>query len=101
MAAMLVEMLTFKVREDEREGWLAADHRTWTRFLKMQEGFVRKEIWVDATSPDRLHVAHWWESLEHRDAVPAAARRAVEQAMGQWQRSSSLHTFETVAPAEL
>ena len=95
---MIVEMLTFAVKADERAGWLAADARTWTRFLQIQEGFVRKETWIDPEHPDVVRAMIWWADDDSMRRIPAAAMRAINEAMGTWYRPSSMRRAEVVTP---
>ena len=90
---MVIEFLTFRVAPDDQEGWRAADERTWTRFLQMQTGFIRKEVWIDPSRADRVHVVIWWEDEKCWTSIPPAAMKAVDQAMGAWLRPSTMHRF--------
>ncbi len=93
---MVIEFLTFRVPVDERPEWMEIEEQTWSRFLERQDGFVRKQLWVDVDDPDHLHAMIEWESLDHWQAIPNDELAAVDAAMGPWVREASCRTFEVV-----
>ena len=93
---MVIEFLTFRIPIDERPDWMQIDEATWSRFLERQDGFVRKQIWVDVDDPDHIHAMIEWESLEQWKAIPHDELAAVDVAMGTWMREPTCRTFEVV-----
>jgi len=93
---VVIEFLTFRVPPDERPEWMQNDETTWSRFLERQDGFVRKQLWVDVDDPDHLHAMIEWESLDHWKAIPHDELAAVDEAMGPWVREASCRTFEVI-----
>lgn len=94
--AMVIELLTFQVADDERDDWLRVEEQVWSRFLEQQDGFVRKEMWVEAGDPDTVHAVIWWESMEQWKAIGADAVAAVDEHMGHWLREPTCRTFHVV-----
>ncbi|MCB0991251.1 MAG: TIGR03792 family protein [Acidimicrobiales bacterium] len=83
---MVVEFLTFVVDPAERAQWLTAEESNWSRFLEQQEGFVRKQMWVDEADPFRVHAVIWWETMEQWKAIPQAALDEVVRNMGAYEK---------------
>jgi len=40
---------------------MQVDEANWSRFVERQDGFVRKQIWVDIDDPDHIHAMIEWE----------------------------------------
>ena len=93
---MVIEFLTFHVPVDERPEWLQIEEATWSRFLERQDGFVRKQIWVDVVDPDHVHAMIEWESLEQWQAIPHDELAAVDESMGPWVREATCRTYEVI-----
>jgi len=93
---VVIEFLTFRVPPNERDEWMQIEEATWSRFLERQEGFVRKQLWVDVDQPDDVHAMIEWESLDHWKTIPADELAAVDEAMGTWVRSCTCRTFEII-----
>ncbi|MCU0260486.1 MAG: TIGR03792 family protein [Ilumatobacteraceae bacterium] len=93
---MVIEFLTFEVDPPDRDHWLAVEERTWSRFLADQPGFVRKEVWLDPTEPQRIHAMIQWESEERWRAVSTEAIAAVDRSMGPWHRPCTCRTFHVL-----
>jgi uncharacterized protein (TIGR03792 family) len=93
---VVVEFLTFEVEPPERDRWLDVEEQTWSRFLSRQPGFVRKEVWVDPTEPDRVHAMIQWESEAQWKAVPVEAIDDVDRSMGTWYRPCTCRTFHVL-----
>lgn len=97
---MVVEFLNFRVPVNERDRWLGIEAEHWTAFLQTKQGFVRKEVWVNADDPEAVTAVIWWESLDHWRSIPQAELDAVIQRMGPHERSASLTTFDVARVAE-
>ncbi len=93
---MVIEFLTFHVPVDERQQWMQVEEAAWSRFLEGQDGFVRKQLWVDVDEPDDVHAMIEWESLEHWKSIPEDELAAVDASMGTWKRDCTCRTFEVV-----
>lgn len=91
---MVIEMLTFQVADSDRDGWVQADRRVWTSFLESCDGFVRKELWLEA--PDVVHAVIWWESMEQWKAIDAATVVRLDAEMGQWHRDATCRAFNVL-----
>lgn len=92
--APVIEFLTFRVPVAEREEWLRIEEQHWSRYLELQDGFIRKEVWVAADDPESVHAVIWWETLEQWKAIPAEGLAAVERAMGDHERTATCNTYE-------
>ena len=57
----------------------------WTDFLRRQDGFLAKEVWVPVDGDDVI-VAIWWESLAQWKAIGPEACAEVDERMGEWLR---------------
>ena len=90
----VIEFLTFRVPVADRSEWLEVEELHWSRYLELQPGFVRKEMWAAADDPESIHAVIWWESLELWEAVPADELAAVEEAMGVHERTPTCRTYE-------
>ena len=91
---MVIEMLTFDIDPTERTSWLAIEEANWSRFLEVQDGFVRKEMWGSPDQPNKVHAVIWWESMEQWKAIPQADLDAVIEAMGPHEREGVLTVFD-------
>lgn len=93
---VVIEFLTFHVPADERDEWMQVEEATWSRFLERQDGFVRKQLWVDVDDPDHVHAMIEWTSLEHWKQIPEDELEAVDAAMGPWKRDATCRTFQVI-----
>lgn len=85
-AGPVVEFLTFTVAPQDQQGWLEADERIWTAFLREQAGFISKQIWVDRANPDQVYTAITWATEAMWKSIPQAALAAVDDEFGDWRR---------------
>lgn len=92
----VVEWLTFEVAEDERHEWLAIEENVWSRFLEAQDGFLRKQMWVEDGDPGRVHAVIWWESLEKWKRITPVEVARVDERMGRFFRDCSMRVYEVV-----
>jgi len=93
---MVVEQLTFTVDPAERAEWLEIEERVWSRFLEQQDGFIRKEMWVEEGDEGRVHAVIWWESMAQWKAIGADTVSEVDESMGDWYREPTLRTFHVI-----
>ncbi len=93
---MVIEFLTFRVAVEERHEWMQVEEAAWSRFLERQDGFVRKQLWVDVDDPDHVHAMIEWRSLDQWKSIPQAELEAVDQSMGPWVRECTCRTFEVI-----
>ncbi len=93
---MVIEFLTFTVAPADHDGWLDADERVWTGFLRTQSGFVSKQTWTDRSHPDRVHVVITWSDEAAWKAIPAATLASVDERMGTWRRPCVERVFDVV-----
>jgi uncharacterized protein (TIGR03792 family) len=68
---MVIEQLTFRIPTALRARFLALDAEIWTATLAAQPGYLGKEVWAEAASPDTLHLIIRWQSRAEWKAVPA------------------------------
>ena len=90
---MVIELLTFHVAEHERDEWLRVEEDVWSRFLEQQDGFVRKEMWIEEGDTSTIHAVIWWESMEQWKAIGPEAVAAVDERMGELLREPTCRTF--------
>lgn len=88
---MIVEVLRFCIEPESFDEWKRVDAETWTAFLQLQPGFIRKEVWQGANGEVRVVV--WWRSKEDWDAITDQQVADVDARMGSWFRPSTLETF--------
>ncbi len=93
---VVIEFLTFRVPLDERDEWMQVEEATWSRFLERQDGFVRKQLWVDVDDPGHVHAMIEWASLAQWKQIPADELAAVDASMGPWVRDCSCRTYEVI-----
>lgn len=93
-AGHVVEFLTFTVAPDDHAGWLDADDRIWTPFLRAQPGFVSKQTRTDRAHPDRIHAVIVWADEASWNAIPSGALGAVDDQMGEWRRPVVEHIYD-------
>ncbi len=96
MSAMVVEYLTFSVTTAERTAWLAVEESTWSRFLKQQPGFIRKQLWVDRDRPDEVVAVIWWQDFESWQSISADQVERVDRSMGPWLRHGTCRTMDLI-----
>lgn len=89
--SVIVETLRFRIEPELFEEWKKVDDVTWTAFLRLQPGFIRKEVWQGADGDVRVVV--WWRSKEDWDAITEREVAEVDARMGEWYRASTLDTF--------
>jgi uncharacterized protein (TIGR03792 family) len=68
---MVIEQLTFQVPAALQTRFLALDAEIWTATLAAQPGYLGKEVWVEASRPDTLHLIIRWQTRAAWKAVPA------------------------------
>ena len=83
-----VEVLRFGVAAHEREEFMAVERSVWTDFLRRQDGFLAKEVWVPVEGDDVI-VTIWWESLAQWKAITPEHCAEVDERMGEWLRPIS------------
>jgi len=93
---VVIEFLTFRVPVDERDEWMQVEEATWSRFLERQDGFVRKQLWVDVDDPEHVHAMIEWKSLDQWKSIPQDELAAVDESMGPWVRECTCRTFEVI-----
>lgn len=96
---MVIEMLTFQVSPEEQDEWLQVEETVWTRFLELQDGFVRKEMWRSTDRNDLLHAVIWWASRDQWKAITADEVAAVDARMGSWFRPGVLTEYALLSRA--
>ena len=97
MTGNVVEFLTFTVQPSDQAGWIAADDRVWTTFLRRQPGFVDKQVWTDRSDPHLVHAVITWADEESWKAIPPDALARADDEMGVWQRPLVMRVFDVVA----
>ncbi len=90
---MVIEHLVVVVSPEDRAGYLAADAQHWTAFLAAQDGFVRKETWVDEAIPHELHLMIWWETRDQWKAITAEQCAEVDARMGPYYRDVEMREY--------
>lgn len=93
---VVVEFLTFRVPLEERAEWIEIEEATWSRFLERQDGFIRKQLWVDVDDPEHVHAMIEWASLEQWKSIHADEIAAVDAAMGHWVREPTCRTYQVI-----
>ena len=78
---MILEVLRFQVDAERRAAFIDEDREVWTRALKDQRGFLRKEVWL-GDDPMTVTVGIWWESREALEAFPPELGRELGARMG-------------------
>jgi uncharacterized protein (TIGR03792 family) len=68
---LVIEQLSFEVPVADQPRFLAADAMIWTKALAAQPGYLGKEVWREAATPDRLHLVIRWADRAAWKAVPA------------------------------
>ena len=83
---VVVEELTFEVETDVFERWLAREAATWDAFLRSQDGFLGKEVWLTTDSAGEgrrtVRVLVWWASHDQWKAVDRAGVEDADRRMG-------------------
>ena len=90
---IVVEELVVEVDPDDHEAFCEADARIWTAFLSRQDGFIRKETWIDDADPGRLHLMIWWESREQWKRITPDQVAEIDAAMGPWYRDPVVREY--------
>ncbi len=75
---MIIEQLSFTVRREHLDRWLATDAAVWDDFLAAQAGYLGKEVWItdapaDGDPPATVDVqviVRWtdratWKAVDH------------------------------------
>jgi uncharacterized protein (TIGR03792 family) len=93
---MIIELLTFSIDVADQAEWIEVEAGLWTKFLSMQPGFVRKEVWVDPDRPEQVSVVVWWHDKFSWESVDEGASKAVDERMGAWWRPATCRTFHVV-----
>ncbi len=66
---MIIEYLKFEVEEKFIKDFLEADKLIWTKFLKVQNGFINKETWLNPQNNNEIISVIWWQSLEQWKSI--------------------------------
>jgi uncharacterized protein (TIGR03792 family) len=85
---MVVEELELAVAAEDVAGYVEADERVWTAFLRTCPGFVRKEVWVPVERPGVVLVQIWWRSYEEWKSITPEQVAEVDARMGEWYRDA-------------
>jgi uncharacterized protein (TIGR03792 family) len=76
---MVIEQLTFRVPLSLQPRFLALDAEIWTATLAAQPGYLGKEVWVEADTPETLHLIIRWQTRAAWSAVPAEVLALTDQ----------------------
>lgn len=93
---MVIEFLTFEVDPAERAEWLAVEESTWSRYLERQEGFIRKQMWLEQGSPGEVHAMICWEDEATWHSISADEIAEVDASMGRWFRACTLKVYDVL-----
>lgn len=85
---MVIEFLTFRVDSAERAEWLPIEEQAWSRFLEVQPGFVRKEMWTNRADPWEVHAVIWWTDQESWFSITSEKVAEIDATMGPWLREA-------------
>jgi len=91
---MVIEWLTFEVTPREQDEWLSLEESVWSRFLELQPGFVRKEIWIDENEPGLVNAVIWWENMDLWKAITADHVAAVDERMGDAWKPCTMKVYQ-------
>ncbi|MFK7919854.1 MAG: TIGR03792 family protein [Ilumatobacter sp.] len=92
----VIEFVTFTVAPEDHAGWLEADERVWTAFLREQAGFVSKQTWIDRSNPELIHAAVRWVDEATWKSIPDDVLAAVDEEFGDWRRPLTMQIFDVV-----
>jgi len=93
---MVVEWLTFPVRRDELAEWMVVEESVWSRFLEIQPGFVRKQMWVEEGDEHLIHAVIWWTSRDEWKRITPEQVAEVDARMGDWFRDCTMRVYDVV-----
>ena len=68
-AGQAVEMLKFTMKAEMVDRFIELDHDLWTVQLASVDGFVSKDVWVDAAKPGEVTTVIYWKTLEQWKAI--------------------------------
>ncbi len=68
---MVIEWLKFQVEPQLREKFIQTDREIWTQFLAQYDGYVGKEIWLDADNLEQIVITIYWQTKEQWKSIPA------------------------------
>jgi uncharacterized protein (TIGR03792 family) len=75
---MVVEWLKIKVEAEHRLTFIEVDAAIWTPALAACDGFLRKEVWLDAQYPDQVILITHWQTKEQWYSISRDYLAAVE-----------------------
>ncbi|MCC3406259.1 MAG: TIGR03792 family protein [Microcoleus sp. PH2017_10_PVI_O_A] len=81
---MVIEWLRFKVPPEKWEEFILRDEEVWTVGLKSLDGYLGKEVWVDAVENEVVMLIRW-ETREQWKSVPQSKIDELDAKMGDLQ----------------
>lgn len=91
---MVIEWLSFSVKPELREKFIAEDEKIWTTALATNDGFLGKEIWIDPNLTDRIYLVVRWQTKEQWNAVPRDLLQATEAKFSETIGADNYKLFE-------
>lgn len=76
---MVVEWLKVKVEAEHRLTYIEVDEAIWTPALAACDGFLDKEVWLDAQYPDQVIMIIHWQTKEQWHSIDPGYLNQVEQ----------------------
>ena len=80
---MVVELLKFKVKPEIHDKFIEIDRQVWTDMLKKCNGFIDKEVWINADNQEEILCLIKWESRQQWKSIPLDQLKATESTFAQ------------------
>jgi uncharacterized protein (TIGR03792 family) len=95
---MTVELLRFRVEPERADAFVTRNEEIWTRALRDQPGFLRREILI-GSERDEIVILVYWRDREALEAFPPEKLARLEARMRDLVVHQEQWVFERVLPA--
>lgn len=79
---MVIELLRFRMRPEERAEFVSRNERVWTGALRESPGYVRHQVLLDRDQPEEVVVLVHWRSAADLQSFPSELERELSRRMG-------------------
>ena len=75
-----IEHLVFQLDDSSKVNeFIRLDEAIWTHELSQYDGFLSKEVWVNADVPGEVHTLLIWKTMEDWKSIPLDKLKEIDQ----------------------
>lgn len=79
---VVIELLRFAMRPEERAEFVSRNERVWTSALRDSPGYVRHQVLLDRDEPEEVVILVHWRSAADLQSFPRELEQELSRKMG-------------------